>query len=295
MNREKNEERYKEFEIKTSCSGKTFGTAARSVRRTCGLSSTAEAAQPLYHCNAAGNFSCIHRALAAFRGSRHREHFYCVSAPLRVLKTLARLNASGELFVHIGVTMLETIAGFTVGTLVGTLTAVLMWWSKTLSRILDPYMVVLNALPKIALGPIIIVWVGAGMEAIIVMALLISTIVTIMTVLAGFNEISAEKQLLMRTLGANKMQTFLKVILPASVPTIIGALKLSVGMSWVGVIVGEYLVSKSGLGYLIVYGGQVFQLDLVMTSIVILCILAALMYYCIAFLEKRILQARGEG
>ena len=150
---------------------------------------------------------------------------FIVSAPLRVLKTLARLNASGELFVHIGVTMLETIAGFTVGTLVGTLIAVLMWWSKTLSRILDPYMVVLNALPKIALGPIIIVWVGAGMEAIIVMALLISTIVTIMTVLAGFNEISAEKQLLMRTLGANKMQTFLKVILPASVPTIIGALK----------------------------------------------------------------------
>lgn len=294
MNREKNDERYKEFEIKISCSGKTFGAAARSVRRTCGLSSTAEATQPLYHCNAAGNFSCIHRALAAF-GDLGIVNTFIVSAPLRVLKTLARLNASGELFVHIGVTMFETIAGFTVGTLVGTLIAVLMWWSKTLSRILDPYMVVLNALPKIALGPIIIVWVGAGMEAIIVMALLISTIVTIMTVLAGFNEISAEKQLLMRTLGANKMQTFLKVILPASVPTIIGALKLSVGMSWVGVIVGEYLVSKSGLGYLIVYGGQVFQLDLVMTSIVILCILAALMYYCIAFLEKRILQARGEG
>lgn len=133
------------------------------------------------------------------------------------------------------------------------------------------------------------------MEAIIVMALLISTIVTIMTVLAGFNEISAEKQLLMRTLGANKMQTFLKVILPASVPTIIGALKLSVGMSWVGVIVGEYLVSKSGLGYLIVYGGQVFQLDLVMTSIVILCILAALMYYCIAFLEKGSFRRGGKG
>ena len=262
MNREKNEERYKEFEIKTSCSGKTFGAAARRVRRP-------------------GDLGIVNT--------------FIVSAPLRVLKTLARLNASGELFVHIGVTMLETIAGFTVGTLVGTLIAVLMWWSKTLSRILDPYMVVLNALPKIALGPIIIVWVGAGMEAIIVMALLISTIVTIMTVLAGFNEISAEKQLLMRTLGANKMQTFLKVILPASVPTIIGALKLSVGMSWVGVIVGEYLVSKSGLGSLIVYGGQVFQLDLVMTSIVILCILAALMYYCIAFLEKRILQARGEG
>lgn len=220
---------------------------------------------------------------------------FIVSAPLRVVQTLIRLNAGGELFVHIGVTMFETIAGFTIGTLLGTLLAILMWWSKTLSRILDPYTVVLNALPKIALGPIIIVWVGAGMEAIIVMALLISTIVTTMTVLAGFNEISSEKQLLMRTLGANRVQTFLKIILPASVPTVIGALKLSVGMSWVGVIVGEYLVSKSGLGYLIVYGGQVFQLDLVMTSIVILCILAALMYYCIAFFEKRILRARGEA
>ena len=141
--------------------------------------------------------------------------------------------------MHIGVTTFETVAGFIIGTLLGTLIAVLMWWSKTLARILDPYMVVLNALPKIALGPILIVWVGAGMEAIIVMALLISTIVTIMTVLSGFNEISGENHLLMRTLGATRMQTFIKVVLPASVPTVMSALKLSVGMSWVGVIVGE--------------------------------------------------------
>ena len=218
---------------------------------------------------------------------------FIFSSPSRVASTISRLYSNGELLMHIGITTFETVAGFIIGTLLGTLIAVLMWWSKTLAKILDPYMVVLNALPKIALGPILIVWVGAGMEAIIVMALLISTIVTIMTVLSGFNEISGENHLLMRTLGATKMQTFIKVVLPASVPTVMSALKLSVGMSWVGVIVGEYLVSKAGLGYLIVYGGQVFKLDLVMASIAILCVLAALMYYAVAALERWISRKVG--
>lgn len=220
---------------------------------------------------------------------------FIISSPSRVVKTIARLYSSGELIMHIGITAAETAAGFLIGTALGTFAAILMWWSPVLSRILDPYMVVLNALPKIALGPILIVWVGAGMEAIIVMALLISTIVTTMTVLTGFTEISSDRQLLMRTLGANKMQTFLKVVLPASVPTIMSALKLSVGMSWVGVIVGEYLVSKAGLGYLIVYGGQVFKLDLVMASIVILCLLAALMYYAVSALETALCKKIGKS
>ena len=210
------------------------------------------------------------------------------SSPTRIWETLVRLYTNGELFEHIWITLYETVVGFLLGTLLGTLVAILLWWSNTLSRILDPYLVVLNALPKIALGPILIVWFGAGVKSIIVMALLISLVVTIMSVLVGFNEITGEKQLLMRTLGANKLQIFTMVVLPASVPTIMSALTISVGMSWVGVIVGEYLVSKAGLGYLIVYGGQVFKLDLVMTSIVVLCVLAALMYYGVAYLEKKL-------
>ena len=125
------------------------------------------------------------------------------------------------------------------------------------------------------------------MGSIIVMAVLVSLVVTTVTVLSGFTAATEEKQFLMRTLGATKGQTFLKVVLPAGVPHMMSALKISVGMSWVGVIVGEYLVSKSGLGYLIVYGGQVFKLDLVMASVVILCLLAALMYGGVALLEKR--------
>ena len=215
---------------------------------------------------------------------------FIVSSPSRVLATLLRLLRAGELFTHIGVTLLETVAGFVLGTLLGTVFAALLWWSDTACRVLDPYLVVLNALPKIALGPILIVWIGAGVGSIIVMAVLISLVVTIVTVLTGFMDTSDDKQLLMRTLGASKLQIFRLVVLPASLPTLVAALKISVSMSWVGVIVGEYLVSKAGLGFLIVYGGQVFKLDLVMASIVVLCVLAALMYYGVAFLEKRLLK-----
>lgn len=213
---------------------------------------------------------------------------FITSCPSRVAATVARLLEDGELFTHIGVTLFETVAGFLIGTAAGTLIAAAMWWSPAACRILDPYLVILNALPKIALGPVLIVWIGAGIGSIIVMAVLISLVVTIVTVLTGFLDITGEKQLLMRTLGASKMQIFTLVVLPAAVPTMIAALKISVGMSWVGVIVGEYLVSQAGLGYLIVYGGQVFQLDLVMASVVVLCVLAALMYYAVAAVEKRL-------
>jgi NitT/TauT family transport system permease protein len=151
---------------------------------------------------------------------------------------------------------------------------------------MEPYLVVLNSLPKIALGPIFIVWIGAGPASIIVMALAISLIVTILEVLNGFIAVDKDKIKLVQTFGANRRQILIKVVLPATFPTIVNALKINVGLSWVGVIMGEFLVSKAGLGYLIVYGGQVFQLDLVMTSVLILAVAAALMYQGVALLER---------
>lgn len=220
---------------------------------------------------------------------------FIVSSPLRVMRTIASLYSGNDLFPHILTTFAETVAGFVSGTAIGVAMAVLLWFFPFLQRVLDPYLVVINALPKIALGPILIVWVGAGPAAIIVMALLVSTVVTALSVLAGFNDSSFELERLMRSLGATRTQTFIKAVLPASVPTIMSALKISVGMSWVGVIVGEYLVSKRGLGYLIVYGGQVFKLDLVMASIAILCVLAALMYYAVAAFEKSVSKRFGRA
>lgn len=217
---------------------------------------------------------------------------FIMSSPSRIVDTIASLLNSGQLLMHVGVTLWETVMGFVLGTVLGIGIAIILWWSPTVQRTLDPYLVVLNSLPKIALGPVIIIWVGAGQAAIITMALLISVIVTVMSMLNGFMEVSGEKLMLMRTFGATKLQMLRMVILPASVPSIISTIKINVGMTWVGVIVGEYLVSKAGLGYLIVYGGQVFKLDLVMASILILSVVAVLMYLVVAWVEKRYNRAR---
>ncbi|MBZ4665764.1 ABC transporter permease [Mahella sp.] len=215
---------------------------------------------------------------------------FITSQPSKILTTIVDLHNDGQLYNHIWATVAETMVGFIVGTALGTLMAIGLWWSDYACKILDPYLVVLNSLPKPALGPILIVWLGNGKPAIIAMALLISLIVTIITVLNGFLEVDKNKIKLLQTFGAVKGQILTKVILPASVPTIISALKINVGLSWVGVIMGEFLVSKEGLGYLIIYGSQVFELDLVMSSVIILAIVAAIMYQAVSYLETRFMQ-----
>lgn len=211
---------------------------------------------------------------------------FVVSSPTRVISTLGNLSQSGGLWVHIGTSCLETVVGFTLGTLLGTLIAILLWWSDFVSRILDPYLVVLNALPKTALGPIFIVWIGAGTASIIVMTLAISIIVTILNMHIGFLSTDQNKIQLMRTLGATRGQILWMLVFPANYATLFNTLKVNVGLSWVGVIMGEFLVSKAGLGYLIVYGSQVFNMDLVMTSVLLLAVAAVVMYQCILWLEK---------
>ncbi len=212
------------------------------------------------------------------------------SSPSRIIKTLGSLFTEDNLLYHMGITLYETILGFLIAVCLGYLIALALWWSEKLRRILEPYIVVLNSLPKIALGPIIIVWCGSGSKAIIFMAVLIGIIVAIITMLNGFLATDNNKILLLKAMGANKLQILTKLVIPGSLPTFISMLKISVGMAWVGSIMGEYLVSRAGLGYLIVYGGQVFKLDLVMSATVILCLLAALMYLMVALLEKLLIK-----
>ena len=211
---------------------------------------------------------------------------FITSSPSRVAKSIASLYSSGELFTHSFASLWETVVSFLLSTALGTLIAVALWWNDFLRRVTEPYVVVLNSLPKIALGPLIIIWVGAGKAAIITMALMISLIITVISALQGFNSVDSEKIDLLRSMGANKRQIFLKLVLPQNIPNILSILKINVGLSWVGTIMGEYLVSREGLGYLLVYGGQVFRLDLVMASTVILSVLATVMYLVVQLLEK---------
>ena len=213
---------------------------------------------------------------------------FLTSTPSKMYASFLQIYAEGTLLYNIFITCYETIIGFVLGTILGAFIAILLWWSDFVSRVLDPYLTVLNALPKVALAPIIIFWVGNGIKAIIVIALLISIVVTIIGILSGFKEVDEDKIKLLKTFGASKFQILINLIIPASIPTLISALKINVGLSWVGVIMGEFLVAKNGLGFLIIFGGQISQLDMVMMSIVILSILAYLMYEMVAFFERKI-------
>ena len=210
---------------------------------------------------------------------------FILSQPSRILETLRNMSQN-HLMMHVGVTLYETLTGFVLGVLLGVAIAVVLWWSGFVSRVAEPYLVVLNSLPKIALGPVIIIVVGAGTEAIIFMALAISLIVTVLEMLAGFRATNPESIKMARTFGATKRQVFTKIVFPSNINTLFNPLKINIGLSLVGVIAGEFLVSKAGLGYLIVYGGQVFQLDLVMSSVLILSVMAALMYQSVVLLQK---------
>lgn len=212
------------------------------------------------------------------------------SSPSKMFSTLITLFSENNMLHHIFITLYETILGFVIAVGLGFIIALLLWWSTRLRRVLEPYIVVLNSLPKIALGPIIIVWCGSGSKAIIFMAVLIGIIVAIITMLNGFLSTDKDKILLLESMGATKFQIMLKLVIPGNIPTFISMLKISVGMAWIGSIMGEYLVSKAGLGYLIVYGSQVFKLDLVMATTLVLCILATGMYALVSLLEKIIVK-----
>lgn len=215
---------------------------------------------------------------------------FIFSSPIKVIETVINLHTTGDLYNHILITVWETLISFVLGTLLGILIASIMWWNKFFAKVIDPYLTVLNSLPKVALGPILIIWVGAGMQSIVVMALLISTIITIINVYQGCINIDPIKIKLMQTFKATKSQIYFKLILPGTISNIISCFKVNISMSLIGVIMGEFLVSKEGIGYLIMYGSQVFNLDLVITGTIILCIVAAIMYSLVLYIEKKLIK-----
>ncbi len=217
---------------------------------------------------------------------------FITSSPSRIIKAIGDLYANGTLFYHVGTTLWETVLGFAIAVVLGYSIALMLWWSEAFRKITEPYFVVLNALPKIALGPLIIIWCGTGSKAIVFMTVIIGLIVAILNMLGGFMETDENKLLLLKSMGASKIQILTKLVIPSALPNFISMLKINVGMAWIGSIMGEYIVSKAGIGYLIVYGGQVFKLDLVMSAVFILCLLAAAMYALVALLEKLVIKNR---
>lgn len=211
---------------------------------------------------------------------------FLFSSPYEIIKLLLSYLKSNSLLEHVWISLVEVILGVIIGTAFGIIIAVILWWSDKLSKILDPFLVILNALPKTALAPIMIIWAGTGIKGIVVVAISILLVITILSSYNYFKNIEEDKIKMMRSFGANKYQILTKLVIPSNIVNLISVLKINIGMGWVGVIVGEFLVSRAGIGYLIMYGGQVFKLDLVMMGTLVLSILAYGMWKIVDLLEK---------
>ena len=207
-------------------------------------------------------------------------------SPLKIIKTLLYLITSNNLFNHIFTTLYEVLIVFFLGTFIGIICACMLYIFPTFEKIIDPFLTMINSLPKVALGPLIIIIAGANIKSIIIMGLLINLIISITTIYSGFENVSKNKITLFKSFGSTKSQLLFKLIIPSSFNTIISSLKLNISMSLVGIIMGEFLVSKKGIGYLIIYGTQVFDLNLVMTGVLILIIISFILYKFILIVEN---------
>ena len=221
-----------------------------------------------------------------FLGRKGLINTFLFSYPSDIWKIFYVYLENNEIFRHIGISVFETLLGLIIGTLLGLIISVILWWNDFVAKILDPFLVVLNALPKTALAPIIIIWVGTGIDGIVCVAISISLVLTILSAYQYFKNVSFEQILMLKSFGANKLQILFKLIIPSNIGNLINLIKINIGMSWVGVIVGEFIVSKEGIGYLIMYGSQVFKMGLVMMGVLVLGVLSFLMYEVVNIIEK---------
>lgn len=215
---------------------------------------------------------------------------FIYSSPSRILNTLVNLIKENNLFIHIYTTIIEVLISFFLGISLGFISALILYECPLLAKVLDPFLTMLNSLPKVALGPLIIILCGANTKSIILMALLINLIVSIITIYNGFISTDEYKLKLFKSMNASKIQILTKLVIPSSYQTIITSLKLNVSLTLIGVIMGEFLVSKQGIGYLIVYGKQVFNLNLVMTGIILLIVISYILYKLIIIIENKLLK-----
>lgn len=211
---------------------------------------------------------------------------FIFSSPSKIAETFIEMAKNGKIFMHIWVTLSETFLSFFLIVFAGIGAAVILWMCKGLSDCLEPYLIVLNSLPKSALAPMIIVWLGNNVKAIIVTAVSVAIFGMIINIYTGFLEIDREKITLIKTLGGNRLDVLTKLVLPGSKKIIISNMKVNIGLCLVGVIIGEFLAADKGLGYLIIYGSQVFKMTYVSMSIVILCIISTLLFKMVDILEK---------
>lgn len=184
---------------------------------------------------------------------------FIFSSPSKVLLCFYQMLVDKSLLSHIGITLLETVVSFFLVIACALAITILLWFNQKLSETLEPYLVILNSLPKSALAPLLIVWLGANYKTIIVTGMSVAIFGSILSLYTSFQAVDPEKVKLIYSLGGKKYHVMTKVILPSNIPTLFSLMKVNIGLCLVGVIIGEFIAARSGLGYLIIYGSQVFS------------------------------------
>ncbi len=210
---------------------------------------------------------------------------FIFSRPSLVIKTLFSL-ISNNLIYHILITIKEIIISFLLTNIISFITSIIMYENEFIAKVLEPYLVMFNSLPKVSLGPILIIWIGANTKSIITMGILISIIISIQSLYISFINTDITKIKLLKSFNASKKDIILKLIIPSNKSNIINILKINMSMCIIGVIMGEFLTSKAGIGYLILYGTQVFNINLVITGIILLLIISSILSLLINKVNK---------
>ncbi|GAB7386632.1 ABC transporter permease [Bacillaceae bacterium] len=214
---------------------------------------------------------------------------FLFGSPSGILHTFLAMFESGQLFADTSATLLSTIVGFLLGSFIGSIAGLLMWYSKLLARIVDPFVVALNGVPKIALAPMIIIWFGSGIFSKMTLAAISTFIVALLTAYQGTHQIDPSLINLLKSFGAKKSQIFTKVVIPSSLPWIISAFRLNIGFALIAVVSGEFISSAKGLGHMVFVEGNLFNLNAVWVGVFMLMFVALMLYTVVGWISKRLL------
>lgn len=212
------------------------------------------------------------------------------SRPTEIVRTAIVKYQSGQLLRDIQYTAFSTLLGFLLGTLIGSVVGLLFWFSKPVAQVAEPWLIVLNALPKLALAPVLVIWFGIGFSSKVILAFLMTVVVAAMSAYGGVQTVDPALETLLISLGAKRHQVFVRLVVPSALASIITGLRVNIALAMAGAIVGEFIASDRGLGRMIVYAGTVFDLKLVWVGVIVLSIVSVLMYVGVVLLEKLLLR-----
>lgn len=220
---------------------------------------------------------------------------YYFSSPSTIVNTAYVAATQGSLYVDIGYTSAATIVGFILGVTAGAVVGLSTWWSKIYGRVSEPYLVTFNAIPKLALAPILIILFGIGFQSKVALAVALTIVPAALAAYGGVKSVDRDLETLLFSLGASRFQVFSKVVVPWAMPWIVSSLRVNIGLALAGAIVGEFIASRYGVGRMILYAGQIMDINLVWVGVVVLSILALVMYVVVMTAERYLLKGMLHG